>query len=183
MEILPSSSFFWTALVIAAIAAVSDSRSGRIPNWLTLPALVLAPIGYGVTLGWDAALWSIGAALLCALIPYAMFRHGSMGGGDVKLFAALGALTSVDPGLGIEIELCSFVLASLLSLLGLAWKGRLLSTLRQALFVLLSPCLARSRRAELSAELMTPVRMGVSIFAATVLCALPQLLYATGPTP
>ncbi len=183
MEILPSSSFFGTALVIAAIAAVSDSRSGRIPNWLSVPPLLLAPIGYSVTLGWEAALWSVGAALLCALIPYAMFRHGSMGGGDVKLFAALGALTSLDPALGVEIELCSFVIASLLSLLGLAWHGRLLSTLRQALFVLLNPVLAKAWRRELSAELMTPVRMGVPIFAATVLCALPPLLSMGGSTP
>ena len=175
MEILPPS-FFCLALVTAAIAAVSDSLTGRIPNWLTLPAILLALIGHGISLGFGAALWSVGAALLCALVPYLMFRLGSMGGGDVKLFAALGALTSTDLRLGLEIELGAFLFASVLSLLVLAWRGELPRTLKRSLYIIANPFLPKARRSELSAELMVPVRMGVPIFLATLAFALPQLL-------
>ena len=34
---------FLVAIAIAAIGAVLDWRKGEIPNWLTLPALALAP--------------------------------------------------------------------------------------------------------------------------------------------
>ena len=50
------------ALLIAAIAAVTDFRTGEIPNWLTLPPLVAAPLAYGMMDGLWAAVASIAAA-------------------------------------------------------------------------------------------------------------------------
>src|SRR5512139_2838796 len=96
------------ALACAATlsAAWTDAKTGRIPNWLTLPLL---PVGlaFGVL---DGGLLGLGSAalgcMLCFAIPYGLLhfsRGTAIGGGDVKLFAALGAL--LGPRAGLEVEL------------------------------------------------------------------------------
>lgn len=63
------------------LAALADARTGRIPDALTLPALA-----FGLVVG------SPGGAAVCALPALWLFARGKLGGGDVKLLAALGAL-------------------------------------------------------------------------------------------
>ena len=174
MQNLASYSFLLASL-LAAVAALSDCRTGRIPNWLTLPPLVLAPIAYGVFVGPTEALRSLGSILICGVVPYVLFRQGAMGGGDVKLFAALGALTGFDLFAGFEIEFAAFVVAMLFALAALAWRGRLFRTLATALFVIINPLLPARRKRELTPELMTPVRMGFPVLAATIFVAFPHL--------
>ena len=78
-------------LTIASIACVTDLRTRRIPNVLTFGAALGAFLyqfaGGGVEGLGDAALgWLVGAAIF--IVPFAL---GGLGGGDVKLLAALGA--------------------------------------------------------------------------------------------
>ena len=87
------------ALAVCAGAGFTDALSGHIPNWLTLPPLAAAPTVYLVTLGPRAAAFSLLAAIVCALVPYLMFRKGAAGGGDVKLLAAVGALAGASFGI------------------------------------------------------------------------------------
>lgn len=81
-------------------AAVVDVRTGRVPNWLTLPAILiglllhagagLAEGGWG---GLQEGLAASGLGLLAAFVPFAViFFAGGIGGGDVKLMTAVGAL-------------------------------------------------------------------------------------------
>ncbi|MCM0612000.1 prepilin peptidase [Marinobacter sediminum] len=82
-----------TALLLLLVpAVVSDLRYRRIPNLLVFPAwalaLVLGVVVNGVTGGLDA-LTGMGSALLVGL-PF--WLVGWIGGGDVKLVAAIGAL-------------------------------------------------------------------------------------------
>src|SRR4051794_24143971 len=110
--------FLIGAVCISAIAAYTDLRWGLIPNALSLGgalAAALAHLAYAWhTAGWRAGLAALGASaagsLLCALAPALLFVNGSMGGGDVKLFAALGACCH--PLIGIEAQLYAFVLAA-----------------------------------------------------------------------
>src|SRR5258707_9405016 len=80
------------ATVPALVAGWTDWRWRRIPNWLTVPALLL---GIGVNsfaAGWAGAKESLlGAGLsLGVLLPFVLIR--SLGAGDWKLAGALGAL-------------------------------------------------------------------------------------------
>jgi prepilin peptidase CpaA len=156
------------ALLITAIAAVTDWRRGVIPNWLTLPIVAVAPIVHWIAGGPWAGAASLGGMLICALVPYMLYRRDAGGGGDVKLFAAIGALVSLS--VGIEIQLLTFIGAALVSLGRLAWRGRLLRTLSNTLFLAVNPILPRRWRREVVPELMTAVRLGAFIFAGTV-CA------------
>lgn len=79
------------ALSIGLVACVTDLRTRRIPNVLTFGAAALALAFHGMVGGLpgvqSAALgWLAGLAMF---LPF--FLLGGMGGGDVKLLAALGA--------------------------------------------------------------------------------------------
>ncbi|MEM8739819.1 MAG: A24 family peptidase [Planctomycetota bacterium] len=89
-------------MAVALTAAVTDLRTGLVPNRLTYPAiffglvywplvgLVLADPQAALHLGRDA--W---IAMFCGLIPYALLvLTAGLGGGDMKLMAAIGALSA-----------------------------------------------------------------------------------------
>lgn len=78
---------------VVLVAAVTDVFSQRVPNWLSLPATVLAlcmryVIGGPTEVFWGLAGWLTGFALLIGF-----YAKGGMGAGDVKLLAAVGAFT------------------------------------------------------------------------------------------
>jgi prepilin peptidase CpaA len=166
------------ALGVATAAALCDWRTGEIPNWLTLPPIVVAPLLYGLSFGLGHALHSLAAAFLSTLVPYILFRRGAMGGGDVKVFGALGAITGFDLLIGIEIQLAALVVAMVLACAALAWEGVLLRTLGNALTQAFNPFLPIRWRQEPCAALTAPIRMGGAILVATGFFAAPQLVRA-----
>ena len=166
------------ALLLSAAAAISDWRSGTIPNWLTLPPLVLAPIGYGFAFGPSSAAHSLAASLVSGAIPYFLFRRHAMGGGDVKLFAALGALTGFDPLLGLRIELGAFATALAGALCVLCWNRRLFSVMRSAFSNVFCVRAMRLREPTSLPERMTPVKLGGPVLIATLAHCVPHLPWA-----
>jgi prepilin peptidase CpaA len=76
---------------LLALACVSDLRTRRIPNVLTLSAAGGAVLFHAVTGGWSAVGWSLAGLFVGALLFFPMFALRGMGAGDVKLLAALGA--------------------------------------------------------------------------------------------
>lgn len=81
------------ALLAVALAAVivGDWRTRTIPNWLNgAIALLAIPFWWiaGLLLWPDVAV-QLGMALMLFLLFALAFRFGAMGGGDVKLIAAL----------------------------------------------------------------------------------------------
>jgi prepilin peptidase CpaA len=78
--------------LVLVTAMCTDLRSSRIPNWLTFPAMGVALVGHAGLGGLPGALFSLaglGAGLGLFLILYVT---GSIGAGDVKLMAAVGAI-------------------------------------------------------------------------------------------
>src|SRR5687767_7936915 len=83
--------FASAAALLLIAAAIGDLRTRTIPNWLN-GALALLAVGWWWANGW--ALWPdialiIGVALFVFLLFAGAFALGMMGGGDVKLIAAL----------------------------------------------------------------------------------------------
>ena len=79
------------ASFVAFVAMVCDVRTRRIPNVLTLSAAGLALGFHLVTGGPSAAGWSLAGWIVGVLLFLPMFALRGMGGGDVKLLAAVGA--------------------------------------------------------------------------------------------
>jgi prepilin peptidase CpaA len=167
----------WIAVAVCSVAAFTDARNGIIPNWLTYPTLLGAPLIHAWSIGSGALLTSVAGALLCGLVPYVMFRCNGMGGGDVKLFAALGALCGST--LGLQIEVASLSLGCAWGL-GLAtWRGELGETLRGGARLLIG----RSRAADATVEgsraqirLGVPIAMAAWLSLLTEACGLGSLL-------
>ena len=162
------------ALAITAVAAWTDHRSGRIPNWLTVSGIL---IGLGIGLwggGGHGLLLALASALAVALVPLLLFKVNALGGGDVKLFAALGALLGAEAGL--EIQMLSFTLGALFGLWVWLRKGLLGKGLGSVAGLALGP-LGRSLRSSAGAVAARAVtiRFGPAIFlacAAVICCRL-----------
>ena len=78
-------------VAISLIACVTDLRTRRIPNVLTFGAAIAGLVVHTALEGTTGALTAGGGWLTGLLIFLPFFALGGMGGGDVKLLAALGA--------------------------------------------------------------------------------------------
>ena len=127
MTPLPSS----IQLILAAsvmIAAVTDLRSRDIPNWLTLSAIGCGLAFHPVLAGWAGLKLAVGGLGLAALIFVPLFVLRWLGGGDVKLMGAVGALAG--PANLLTVFLLDALLAGAAALVVVLLRGRLGRTLR-----------------------------------------------------
>ncbi len=84
-----------TAIVIVAVtvAACLDICTGKVPNTLTVPLIVVGIILMTFTQGVSGLLLSLeGIGVALALWIVTTLIGGSLGGGDIKLLAVVGAL-------------------------------------------------------------------------------------------
>jgi prepilin peptidase CpaA len=96
----PFSSVLLIALALLLVAAgIQDARTREIANWKNAAIALLAPAWWwaaGIAPWPDAAL-QIGLAAVTLFLFALAFRFGWMGGGDVKLIAALALWLPVAP--------------------------------------------------------------------------------------
>ncbi len=78
------------AVVCALAGGINDVRGARIPNWLTYGSL-LAGLAVRSAWGWAGLKSGLIGLLAAGGIFYVLFLLGGMGGGDVKLMAAVGS--------------------------------------------------------------------------------------------
>jgi prepilin peptidase CpaA len=112
----------WNSFVLAfvAAAAIADLHWRKIPRSFSIVGLIVG-LGYHAIHG--TVLSALAAATLGFLIGLALFRIGAIGGGDVKLLVALGAL------LGLQ----RWVLATEIAILAAALMGITQALYRHAL--------------------------------------------------
>ena len=103
MILAPQAVIVATTLVFVAVCVLSDVRTRRIPNVLTGPVMLagLALNAWGF--GWSGAQASLAGFALAIVLLLAPFAAGGIGGGDVKMMGAVGAL------LGPRLVLLSLV--------------------------------------------------------------------------
>jgi prepilin peptidase CpaA len=158
------------AVGLACWAGWLDWRSRRIPNWLTIPALLL---GLAVnTLGWGwpgakGALEGSGIAL-GALLPFVLAR--GLGAGDWKLMGALGAF--LGPQRTIVVLLGTVFIAGIMTVVELILKKRVQETLINLWILIVAYSTFRFSSAKdltLDNPALLKVPFGVAAALATVL--------------
>lgn len=112
---------WWVVLMVVTVAAFTDLRSRRIPNWLTLPSLAAGLVTCGMLHGLDG-LWrsAAGAGLAVLLLAALCFLRG-MGWGDLKLCAAVGAW--IGPGQMLFVLVATAIAGGLMAMVALLWRG------------------------------------------------------------
>jgi prepilin peptidase CpaA len=117
-------------------AALFDLKERRVPNWITLPGVLVA-IALNAFLYETPGLWlalkGMGLAMLVYL-PLYMLR--GMGAGDVKLMAAVGAAAGWANWIGIMFLTALFGGISALFLV--LWRRQLHSTMKNIQFIIRS---------------------------------------------
>jgi prepilin peptidase CpaA len=91
------------ALAIATVGAIQDVRGRRIPNWLTYSGLIMALLVRTVLGGWLGLRGGLAGMLLAGGVFFLLFLLGGIGGGDVKLMAAVGAGVGLAQGVNVLI--------------------------------------------------------------------------------
>jgi prepilin peptidase CpaA len=176
---------FGLLIVTLAIAAVTDVRQGKVYNWLTYPAILAGLVfwlGYGLLVAGEgpsgagqnkdivAALVGFGAAI----VPMLVIRlAGGLGGGDVKLMGAVGAISA-----SWRCVLSTGVYALLVGLvIGLAMmvvSGRTKQTLARLLGIALTA--GAGSKPTVSDEQSPQVPFALAIAVGGIVAAAEQLL-------
>jgi prepilin peptidase CpaA len=120
--------------MVLIAAAISDLRRGTVYNWLTYPA-ILVGLGLGAAAGAaagsteDGFLNHLGGFALAGGVLLVAFLMGGMGGGDVKLMAAVGAFLGW-PGT-LHAVFYSFLVGAAEGLIVVVWRGQTRTVLRR----------------------------------------------------
>lgn len=115
------------ALGVALIGGYTDIRTGKVYNMLTYPAMLLGMALHTLSQGWSGLLFSlqgIGVGIALLLLPYLL---RVLGGGDVKLLAAMGSFFG--PGDTFRIMVFGAIAGGVLAFFLLLKRRQLMSTL------------------------------------------------------
>jgi prepilin peptidase CpaA len=112
--------------ILVAIAAAYDIRYRRIPNWLVLAGIIVGLAWNLSALGWSGLGRAAEGLGLGFILYFPLYLIRARGAGDVKLLAAVGAITG--PGNCVWIFLLTAVLGGIIALVLLLFKGRLNKT-------------------------------------------------------
>lgn len=126
---MTSGETIWLLLIgVTLVAAWTDWRSRKIPNWLTVPALVIGVAVNSYADGWQGAKGSLeGAGLaLVLLLPVVILR--GLGAGDWKLMGAVGAL--LGPSLFLAVLTVSVLVAGAMAIVQMVRARRVVRTLK-----------------------------------------------------
>jgi prepilin peptidase CpaA len=116
------------AFALSLLGGVHDLLSKKIPNWLTLPGMVLGIAAQAWFFGGAGALNGALGLLLGFALFFPMYALGYMGAGDVKLLMAVGAWLGWGSCLWVAAVAVSF--GGVYALGEVLWKGRLLAVAR-----------------------------------------------------
>lgn len=126
-------------LILIFLSIYFDLTQKKIPNFITFPAILLGLLSYSIFNGLEGFKFSIVGFLVGLGIFLFPFILGGMGGGDVKLMAAIGALK------GWKFVLYTTIYAGLIGgiivIIYLIYKKKLWITLKKALGMILRPVL------------------------------------------
>ena len=124
-------------IALIGTALFFDLTKKKIPNFLTFPAIIYGIISYMLMQGFEGLWFSLLGLFVGLAIFFIPFAMGGMGGGDVKLLGAVGALQ------GWQFVLSAAVWAALTGgVMAIVWliaTRRLLKVLKKIFGFVLAP--------------------------------------------
>lgn len=120
--------------LLVLIAAFTDIRARIIPNWLVLAGFVTGVAMRTWLGGWEGLAQSLMGAGLAFAVYMGLYALHAMGGGDVKLMAAIGAFTG--PQDWFLVFVLASVIGGVLALISLLTGGGLVRAARNIVSIL-----------------------------------------------
>jgi len=115
------------AAALVCVAALFDLKYRRIPNWLNGAGLITGFALQTMLRGWAGLRDAAAGAAFAFLVYLALFALRAMGGGDVKLMTALGAI--LGPYDWFWVLLYASITGGVIAVILLLLRGTLLKTL------------------------------------------------------
>ncbi len=112
--------------ILVLIAAIYDIRFRRIPNWLVLAGIIVGFAWNGYSLGWSGLGHAAEGFGLGFVLYFPLYLLRARGAGDVKLLAAVGAITG--PSNVVWMFLLTAILGGLIAVIMLVFAGRVRKT-------------------------------------------------------
>jgi prepilin peptidase CpaA len=119
---------------LAIVIGYYDVRYRRIPNAFVLAALAGGLALNGIFGGLPGVAASLGGCALAFVLMFILHIFGAMGAGDVKLFAAIGAVTGAQ--LVVPTFLVVVLTGGLLAVVSIIRAGTVMTTLLRVLQIL-----------------------------------------------
>jgi prepilin peptidase CpaA len=162
-------------VVLLAVCFYTDAARRRIYNLVTLPAIL---VGFVLNLALGGVhgltMSAIGAAIGFVGL-FLLFMLGAMGGGDVKLMAAIGAIKAYP--FVISSLLYSFLVGGFMGIAVLIWKQKFLRTMF-GLFRWGAGKVLPVPAAPLNPDKMEKVPFGIAIVIGTICAEVMRMLGA-----
>jgi prepilin peptidase CpaA len=160
-----------SAVVLTLCAGWLDWRSRRIPNWLTVPGILLGITVNSALAGWHGAKMSLeGAGLaLALLLPLVLLR--GFGAGDWKLMGAVGAF--LGPILFLFVLFGSVFVSGLMAMIAMMRTNRVLTTLRNLVQLIrgfVSFGLREKPKITIDNPELLKLPFGVAVAVSTIVC-------------
>jgi prepilin peptidase CpaA len=103
-KVPPVPTWVWLMLIAAAgVACVTDMRSMRIPNWLTLPLLAAGLAYAGITNGGTGLLHATAGAAIAGMVFVLGYVAFGGGAGDAKLMLAFGSWIGINASMTLML--------------------------------------------------------------------------------
>lgn len=128
--------------IMLGAAFVTDIKTMKIPNLITLSGIGSGIAWHLLSGGWSGGLFALKGAGVGFGLMLVLYLLGAVGGGDVKLFGAIGAWTG--SMMTLSIMMYSIFAAGLIGLMILIWRREALSRLRGVFHTLLGSLILRS---------------------------------------
>ena len=137
-------------LVMLGVALYTDLTRGKVYDWLTIPVIVFGLLislfaGSAEPAQGNALLGFVGRPFLASLaglvlaflvFGFAYLMH-MLGGGDVKLMGAVGALMGL--GFFLDAAVLTACAGAVVAVVVLVWRGRLWAGLKSSVLVFVAP--------------------------------------------
>lgn len=152
-------------------AGITDFKSMRIPNLLTLPFWAAGTFVHGCISGWHGLLWSVAGGAAGFIPLFVLYLFKGIGAGDVKMFGALGAW--VGASAAAQVIMYSFLYGGVIGLVYMAVNRSFFWRMFPVLMSLVIPqsgiqILSAQRRGDGRSKAQFPFMLAVLPGAATV---------------
>ena len=155
---------------VLLMAMYTDLQSSRIPNWLTFSAMGFALVVHAWLNGLQGAFFSLAGLGVGLGLFLLLHLSGSIGAGDVKLMAAVGAIVGAHGAL--ESGLLAIMVGGVYALGAMCYQWGIVNTCRKLAFAAQGAVLTGGRVWAHELSLPFRLRYGLAVAGGTLLVQL-----------